>query len=809
MGTRIGGNEPSPLSLSSNLSRIDQSAKKLSEGKQNVIIQILNKTQLGRNLVQKHNWEKFDNKDLDTKKEIESVTTELKKVAQKIQEKKEAIRPELTALHKKIEDQKAKLAKATDAFNKTDPKSLEKHTSLREAKDSQEASLQELKEQKKDLRKTEIRALTDLRQEWGEIKGKLDKINDQLKPTRLHNSSVAGNLKATQQKVNNEFEDFVSNFPGHHAYKANRLEEKIISNLKQIETRGQLNEISVGVTFDKEKVLNDTKEYLTKLHVLNFKVTMSGETETSNQIDKIIKRLATNFPEFQEIQEQAKLDSVGKIGEKYKGKESGLQHSFSTNYDVTPETLHDVDVKKDGEVAVAKTCDKAENDPFFKNGIYNEDSGVVGQFSDGTGYVVVGDGVGSTQGNSVYWTHVLCEEVGKSLQIAHDRLMFDPLDKAFTHGVLQNALAEGYDNAVRKMGDVPKNLSPPFDPKKPASSALSFSISCKIPGTEEKMIFGMNCADASIAIWEPKKGFTQMESSEKAGFVHFSPTIRTWEAQNRNFNTNIFQFRASNDAKMVGFSDGVSDCFYVDPKGKSEQEVKQETLTLMNKVVHNPDFDEEITKPLPPLESISKDQIAHGAIETPPDSEQIVQRLLNHSKWKTSENAQKNEVMGRIVQGEKNQEISQRIQVSFQQGQQISSSLWEILSDGTKPFFKKDDTGNYEAISRASDYLIAMKRSYWQEKLSDTHEELGFPCGFEDLTEDDRNNAAEIVKKMTNPTGENLTEEDKNPTALDNYVLLSTTRADEKYIYLRKKDSEGRLLEAGRKVDDVVVAVAP
>lgn len=807
MGTRIGGNEPSPLSLSSSLSRIDQSAKKLSEGKQNVIIQILNKTQLGRNLVQKHNWEKFDSKDLDTKQEIESLTTELKNASKKIQEKKEAIRPEVTALHKKIEDQKAKLAKATDAFNKTDPKNLEKRTSLREAKEKLEVGLQELKEQKKEFRKTEIRALTDLRQEWGEIKGKLEKINDQLKPTRLHNSSVTGNLKATQQKVNNEFEDFVSTIPGHHAFKANRLEEKIVSNLKQIQTRGQLNEISVGVNFDEKKILEETKQYLTKLNVLSFKVNMSGETETSNQIDKILKQLNTKFPDFQKIQEQAKLDANKIEEKKHEGRESDFQFRFLTDWKVTSETLHKVDVKSKDEAALAKICDKADNDPFFKDGIYNEDSGVVGQFSDGTGFVVVGDGVGSTQGNSVYWTHVLCEEVGKSLRIAHDRLMFDPLDKAFTHGVLQHALAEGYENAVSRMEDIPKDLDPPFKPEKPASSALSFSVSCKIPGTKEKMIFGMNCADASIAIWEPNEGFTQMESSEKGGFVHFSPEIHTWEAQKRNFNTNIFQFRASNKAKMVGFSDGVSDCFYVNPERqneqgkteeKSKQEIKKETLDLMNHVVNNPAFDEEVTEQLPSLESISKDQIESGANKTPQNSTEIVQRLLNHSKWKTSENAKINEVMGRIAEGETNKDISQRIQVSFKEGQQISSSLWEILSDRARPSFKKDDiTGNYEAISKVSDNFIAMKRSYWQEKFSDTHEELGFPCGFEDLTEDDRNHAAEIVKKMP------------NPTAMDDYVILSESKVYEKYTYLRKKDAEGRQLEAGRKVDDVVVAVAP
>jgi hypothetical protein len=313
------------------------------------------------------------------------------------------------------------------------------------------------------------------------------------------------------------------------------------------------------------------------------------------------------------------------------------------------------------------------------------------------------------------------------------------------------------------------------------------------------MVFGMNCADASIAIWDPSKGFTHLESSEAQTFVNYSPECNTWEQQKQDYEPNIFGFRVAKEATMVGFSDGVTDCIYVDEKGKNPGQVKREQLSLLNEVVRNPIFDQEVEEKLPPTESQVKEMIRAGVIQDTVISPlEITTRLLHHSQWKTSENSDKNRKLYAIANVENRDATPQNraIHLIFPKGETIPAELWGALSLENQKKFTKTDLGNYVCeTDKVSEGFIAMKRSTWNEKFAKSHTELGIPVDPENFP--DHEKASEEVERLT-----------KSKT-LDNFVFLSSDRINDSYVILRKRDTEGRLLEDGRKSDDVVVAVAP
>ena len=318
MNNEIKNDAYNPIKFDSTLRNADVAIGdiKLENGKQNKIYQILNQTRIGRYFIQKFELETFQGTDSQVKPKLEALTVQLREVNQKIKDLKKEIKPEIKSLNGLLEANKKKLVDLQGNFDrleekkqagKISPREMDKKIKLNEEIQELQAERKEYKEQRELLRKSEIQNLTDLRREWHQIKTNIKSLESQLEPTRFHRSSVIQNLKAAEQKVQNEFEDFASKFPGHNGYKAHNLEQKIAKSLRTIQVLDEW-----GTSSKETKLLDEAQKYLTKLYILDYKVAMSGDKETLSQIYQIYDRLEATFPDYSKIKGQA-IDKSGEI----------------------------------------------------------------------------------------------------------------------------------------------------------------------------------------------------------------------------------------------------------------------------------------------------------------------------------------------------------------------------------------------------------------------------------------------------------------------------------------------------------------
>lgn len=561
---------------------------------------------------------------------------------------------------------------------------------------------------------------------------------------------------------------------------------------------------------DRTVLMEALSDRFKELSVIEAKATVVKDEKLLQQIRDYKKEILKD-PEWIECNDNAVQENSTALNQASTPTQN-VQIPYQNNWN--EHELHSVNVKEQPGLAVAAYATKPTSDfLYFRAGgrLFNEDSASGGQFADGTGFGVITDGEGGTGGRSDYWSFALNDEVGKALKEKANVLQLYADNQKEVGNILHEVAQTAFERAAQRM-----KVERP-DVEKGVKTTLTFFMTRKIPGTNEKVVFGINYSDSATLVWDPKNGgFTNVHVNELNN-LEYNPRDRTTLAANESAKSfkkpNLFYQRVPQDAKIVGVSDGVTDCFVA-----NEAELvgnKAVALAKMTAVARNPIFDSKNHETLAALAvpqnetDVTVEFLKNLGTQVPDKPEaltnkQINERLMNYVEWKTSINRKPYDKLCIISNLVEDGKISQNVRVNLTKDEKISKNIYDCLFLNDRTFLVSDN-GNppqygFDKETMSIELRLIPKR-IWEQQLQSKTPEIG-PVPFNELPAGIQSQLRENIEAARKANTEIAAGKEGKASAWpeDTEFVVVGYRREENLWSIRGK-------EAGRKLDDVSAVV--